>query len=267
MSSVLRVSLRHRWAAKSMVVRRWLVQDGQFTPGSTICEMETDGEVTTFRESRLGPADIGGVYHYFVAEGQEVPPSGMLLEYSDSGGLSRSFILHESARRPLLRRNEYPRFFLSYRRQDSEPYAWRLYESLASTWGDVDVFMDQYSIQPGEVFPWTIQQAAVHAKTMLVLIGPDWLTMTDDSGKRRLDDSEDYVRREIVAALDRGTLVVPLLLPGAAIPDRSALPEDMETLVEVQFYELSHRHWRSETGKLKDYLDRYYKDVLKEHIS
>jgi len=30
--------------------------------------------------------------------------------------------------------------------------------------------MDQASIQPGEIFPWTIQQAAVHAKTMLVLM-------------------------------------------------------------------------------------------------
>lgn len=267
MSRILKVPCRERWAARSMVVRRWIVRGGSFKPGDWICELETDCVATTFREDRLHPQDVGGVYRHFVAEGQEIPPSGWLLEFSDSVAGSKDFILHESTRRPLVRRREYPRFFLSYRREDSEPYAWRLYESMASSWGDVDVFMDQYSIQPGEVFPWTIQQAAAHAKAMIVLIGPKWLTLADSQGNRRLDDEADYVRREIVAALDRGTLVVPILLPGTAIPDRHVLPADLHGLLDVQFYELNHRHWRTDTGRLKDYLDRYFKEVLKEHIS
>ena len=138
---------------------------------------------------------------------------------------------------------------------------------MSSSWGDVDVFLDQYRIQPGEVFPWTIQQAAVHAKAMVVLVGPKWLTLADSHGNRRLDYENDYVRREVVAALDRGTLVVPILLPGASIPDRYSLPTEMQSLLEVQFYELSHRHWREDTGRLKSYLERYFKEALGDHIS
>jgi hypothetical protein len=31
----------------------------------------------------------------------------------------------------------------------------------------------------------------------IVLLGPDWLGMTDASGRRRLDDPEDFVRMEL----------------------------------------------------------------------
>lgn len=119
--------------------------------------------------------------------------------------------------------------------------------------------MDQASINPGDIFAWTIQQAAVHAKVMFVLIGQKWLTLTDRSGKRRIDDEADYVRREIVAALDRGALVVPILLPGTAMPDKHTLPTELDTLHDVQFYELNHRHWREDVGRLKAHVDAYLK--------
>ncbi len=225
-----------------------------------------DGEVRTFRDNQLRPDDIGHVYHHFVAEGNEVPLSGLLLEFSDLGG-ARPFTLHPSARRPLIRHREYPRFFISYRRDDSEPYAWRLHERLSSSWGGADVFLDQLTIQAGDVFPWTVQQAAVHAKAMIVLVGPRWLNLPDSAGARRLDHEQDYVRREITAALDRGTLVVPLLLPGATVPERYSLPEEMQTLLDVQFYELSHRHWFDDVRRLQAQLEQYFKDVLHDPIS
>lgn len=261
MSSAARVPMRDRWRARSMIVRKWLAH-GKFQPGDPLCEIETDGVVSVVKDTRLHPEDYGGIYHYFVAEGAEVPPSGLLLEYGDSlgGGDDR---LHQSAYRPLVRRKEYPRFFLSYRREDSEPYAWRLHESMSGTWGAVDVFMDQFSINPGEVFPWVIQQAAIHAKTMIVLIGPKWFEMKDERGSRRLFDEHDYVHREICAALDRGTLVVPILLPGADIPERHSLPDGLQGITELQFFPLSARHWSTDLGQLRDYLDQYFKDVLK----
>jgi hypothetical protein len=34
------------------------------------------------------------------------------------------------------------------------------------------------------------------ANLLLALIGPQWLTITDENGQRRLDNPEDYVRLE-----------------------------------------------------------------------
>jgi hypothetical protein len=123
--------------------------------------------------------------------------------------------------------------------------------------------MDQVAIRPGEIFPWAIQQAAVHAQAMLVILGRNWL-VPDSQGRRRIDNETDYVRREICAGLDRGTLVVPLLVPGAGIPDMYSLPEDLRRLSDVQFYELDHRRWRVEVSQLADYLKERVKFESRE---
>ena len=124
--------------------------------------------------------------------------------------------------------------------------------------------MDQFSIQPGEPYPWTIQQAVVHADVLIALIGPHWADITGPQGRRRLDDDNDLLRREITAALDRGTLVLPVLLPGASLPEISSLPAELQGLLELQFLELSAKHWTADVAELKSYLERYYSEVTKE---
>jgi hypothetical protein len=135
-----------------------------------------------------------------------------------------------------------------------EPYAFRLHERLSTSLGESDVFLDQFSIQPGEVYGWTIQQAAAHADAMIVLIGPDWLTAKAASGHRRLDDNFDFVRREMAAAIDRRIMIAPLLVSNAEIPDRRALPWDMYRLPDFQFFELSKRHWADDVTHLLAHL-------------
>jgi hypothetical protein len=59
---------------------------------------------------------------------------------------------------------------------------------------------------------------------MLAVIGPTWLTATNDDGVRRLDDQRDHVRAELEAALSRAIPVIPVLVQGARVPPESALP-------------------------------------------
>ena len=82
------------------------------------------------------------------------------------------------------------------------------------------------------------------------MIGPKWLTVKDNHGVRRLDSEVDLVRREVVAALDRGIAVIPVLLPGASVPTRELLPAGMEGLTELQMLELSVRHWEADVHEL-----------------
>jgi hypothetical protein len=51
---------------------------------------------------------------------------------------------------------------------------------------------------------------------LIALVGKHWLSATDEEGKRRLDQPEDFVRLEVAAALKRGIPVIPVLLDGAA---------------------------------------------------
>src|SRR5258707_12715094 len=104
--------------------------------------------------------------------------------------------------------------FISYRRDDSGAYAGRLRDALSHHFGAEQVFRDIDSVDPGERFPRLIEQAVGSCDALLALIGPTWLSITDDAGRRRLDAPEDYVRLEIATALARGddVLGIPGLL-------------------------------------------------------
>jgi TIR domain len=108
--------------------------------------------------------------------------------------------------------------FISYRRQETRHLAGRLYDRLADRFGEDRIFMDVDSIEPGVDFSDAIQQAIGSSDVLLALIGPDWLTATDQDGRRRLDDPDDIVRLEVEAALECGVRVIPVLAEGATMP-------------------------------------------------
>ena len=64
-----------------------------------------------------------------------------------------------------------PRIFISYRRDDTLPYAGRLCEVLAQEFGRDHVFMDIDSIRPGREFAIVLQEAIGSCDLLLVLMG------------------------------------------------------------------------------------------------
>jgi WD40 repeat protein len=120
--------------------------------------------------------------------------------------------------------------FISYRRQDTIHFAGRLYDRLADRLGDDQVFMDVARIGPGIDFAEAITQAVSACQVLLAVIGPAWLTATDEQGRRRLDDPKDFVRLEIQAALDRDIRVIPILVSGANMPRADQLPRRLAKL-------------------------------------
>jgi hypothetical protein len=157
------------------------------------------------------------------------------------------------------------RIFISYRRDDSAAYAGRLYDRLAERFGDQQVFMDVDSIEPGIDFEVAIAQAVGSCQVALALIGRRWLTVTDDEGKRRLDDPTDIVRLELEAALNRNIRIIPVLLDGVTVPQREELPGSLAALSRRNAFRLSHEGFRSEVSRLLEFIEQAMGSYASSH--
>ena len=141
--------------------------------------------------------------------------------------------------------------FISYRREDSAGHTGRLFDRITNYFGDrIEIFMDVDSIAPGEDFISVIDEAVGECEILVVVIGRDWLTITDENGKRRLDNPEDFVRVEIAAALNRDIRVIPVLVQGATMPRREQLPEALTKLTRRNAIEVSDARWKYDVDRL-----------------
>jgi hypothetical protein len=146
--------------------------------------------------------------------------------------------------------------FVSYRRQETSHLAGRLSDRLADRFGEGQVFIDVDTIEPGVDFAEEIFRAVAACKVLLAVIGPGWLTATDEQGNRRLDDPDDIVRLEIEAALARGVRVIPILVEGAVMPGRQDLPESLAGLARRHALLVRYESFRSDAGRLVTAIER-----------
>jgi hypothetical protein len=142
-----------------------------------------------------------------------------------------------------------PGIFISYRRNESAGHAGRLFDRLTARFGDDRVFMDVDTLGPSDHFATRIEKAIATADVMLVLIGPNWMAQAD-----RLARPEDFIRREILAALRVECRLVPVCLDGAAMPDAATLPADLRPLVGNECAVLRHGEFGRDCDHLADVL-------------
>jgi uncharacterized membrane protein HdeD (DUF308 family) len=148
------------------------------------------------------------------------------------------------------------RVFISYRRADSAfPAGW-LYDRLCAHLGKALVFKDVDSIEPGDNFVRVIEEAVGFCQVLLALIGDHWLDITDETGRRRLDDPDDFVRLEIEAALRRDVRVIPVLVGHAPMPKSEQLPDSLRGLIQRHAIELSPNRFESDVGRLVRVIDK-----------
>ena len=140
--------------------------------------------------------------------------------------------------------------FLSYRRDDAEGEAGRLFDDLTSEFGTDRVFMDVAGIEPGRDFRKVIDQNVASCGVLLAMMGKGWIDAKDDAGRRRLDDPVDFVRLETASALRRDIPVIPVLVHGGRMPRSEQLPEDLKDLAYRNAVELTHARWDSDVQVL-----------------
>ena len=155
------------------------------------------------------------------------------------------------------------KIFISYRREDARGDAGRLTDKLKFHFGEKQIFRDVEAIEAGVDFVEAINEAVGACTALIAVIGPNWVKVMDEQGRRRLDDPHDFVRLEIAAALTRRIRVIPVLVGGAVMPKAEEIPADLEGLARRQAQELSDQRWDYDVGHLIETLEKL---GIKRHV-
>jgi hypothetical protein len=140
--------------------------------------------------------------------------------------------------------------FINYRGEDSHSYGALLYTELARQFGKDVVFLDCESIPAGADFAEELLARVRSARVLLAVIGPRWLTATDPTGARRLDNPADWIRRELAEAFTTGVRVIPILTDQATPPRETDLPNDIAALSRCQYRHLRRREPTTDLARI-----------------
>jgi hypothetical protein len=144
------------------------------------------------------------------------------------------------------RMNLNPLIFINYRSDDQALAASLLDRELSHRYGPDQVFLDTRSLVAGRVFDTGLLSAVRNCAVLIAVIGQNWLTTTDEHGRRLIDRRQDWVRMEIAQGLERGVPVIPILLEDVPPLIPAALPPSIRRLAKHQFVPLRHRSFRSD---------------------
>ncbi|WP_030744241.1 toll/interleukin-1 receptor domain-containing protein [Streptomyces sp. NRRL S-31] len=149
-----------------------------------------------------------------------------------------------------------PEVFVNYRTGDEESAATMIARELSRRFGSERIFFASDSIEAGRRFPVELVRAVEGCEALLAVIGPRWAEVRGADGRPALETEQDWTRREIQTALDRGILVIPVLVGKATRIDRAVLPDDLRELADCQYRRFDHRNAESDLTALGDTLAR-----------
>jgi TIR domain len=140
-----------------------------------------------------------------------------------------------------------PRVFINYRTGDGEFAAALLDLQLSAEFGADNVFLASRTIAPGSNFEQTIVTQLRACTTVLAVVGRRWL---DSSSGQGLHAPDDWVRRELLEAMERDILIIPVLLDDTGRLTANPLPAELADLAKYQYVRLRHRHAGDDVAKI-----------------
>lgn len=109
--------------------------------------------------------------------------------------------------------------FISYRREGGMETADAIYQRLQNA--GYSVFLDLEQLKSGKF----------NEQLLSVIDGcTDFIVVLPPSALDRCSDEEDWVRREVEYAIEKGKNIIPVMLRGFDWPDKSTLPESIREL-------------------------------------
>ena len=135
--------------------------------------------------------------------------------------------------------------FISYRRDDSISQSRQIQDALQRIGGQDSVFMDTRSIQAGDDWTGEIRSALLDADIVIVVV-KDWDRWlgVEKYGKKRIDQSDDWIRQELALAFQEKKKVFLVLIgKGEEIVPADVLPGELQQLVRIQAITLRDKNW------------------------
>ncbi len=220
------------------------IRESGHVPG-TFCVF-LDGNPLKNPPPEIVAEGIEAIRSWFAGQGKPRPPSTLpsietLAHPAEAGSAS-----------PQLRQTK---IFLCYRREDTQGFAGRIYDNLASRYGQEHIFRDIDSTPAGIRYATWIDSRVRQCSVMIVLIGNTWLSAKDHAEQRRLDLPKDWVRREIEAALSSDIPIIPVRVQGAGMPSEEDLPSSIADLSEFQSAEVTDSRWAYDVELLIQAID------------
>jgi hypothetical protein len=142
------------------------------------------------------------------------------------------------------------KIFINYRRDDDPGSARALFGELEKVFPRQQLFMDVDNIGPGRDFAKVLKEQVAQCDVLISVIGKNWIDARDESGGRRLDSPEDYVRIEIESALTQEKRVIPVLVGQAQMPRVEQLPDGLKPLARLQAVRLTHERFSDDARGL-----------------
>lgn len=143
-----------------------------------------------------------------------------------------------------------PKMFISYRRDDTGGDAGWMNDTLNQLLGSGSTFLDLSSIVPGRDFEVELKRALRQTRFLLALIGPKWEMIEDSVHKPRLYDEDDYVRMELLATIENGVPIVPILLNRNSVPSARDLPDVLRPITKLEAFEIRRDRWIDDVSAL-----------------
>jgi hypothetical protein len=142
--------------------------------------------------------------------------------------------------------------FINYRTGDGDEAAELIAARLSERFGKEHIFKASHSIQPGEMYPQVLSDAARKSDVLLAVMGPDW------GAAPELRDEADWVRREILTAQSSGASVVPVLKGRKTDRlTRSSLPPELRWLADVNSLVIDMRESTADIKRIGDFLAEF----------
>jgi hypothetical protein len=150
------------------------------------------------------------------------------------------------------------KIFLSYRRDDTSGHVGRLRDRLTQRYGESAVFWDIEGVEPTRRYRDEIERALDECRIVCVVIGKQWVSISQTDGIARLRQHDDVVRWEIARSIQKGLTILPVLVGGGTMPDKSDLPPDIRKLAGVMAHTMSEANWEADFQALVRLINRVF---------
>jgi hypothetical protein len=121
------------------------------------------------------------------------------------------------------------KIFISYERKDAGGWAGSIYQYLRNCYDEGMVFKDLEETRGGTLWDSRLTRLVRQCEAFLVIIGLDWM---DSRVLEKLRDPNAPIHSEIVAAVEAGKIIIPVVVEGAQVPSiKEGVPDKIDQAI------------------------------------